>query len=145
MDIFICQTCGHIEFNKIPEKCQICGVEKEKYIQNNNIFKESMERSPEAEVKHVPDISAKKVCGLIPESTCADVIVRIGKVLHPMEEKHYIRFIDCYQDEKYIGRMLLSPINLNPAACFHLKKNVGKITIVENCNIHGYWMSSITL
>jgi superoxide reductase len=78
-------------------------------------------------------------CGLIPENDWVNVIVRIGAALHPMEEKHFIRFIDCYLDQNYIGRVLLTP-GLNPAACFHLKTKGTAVIVVENCTIHGYWM-----
>jgi len=114
-----------------------CG--KDKFLQNDAIFKESSQKSPEAEVKHVPAVTVNKSSRLIPESGCTEVIVRIGKVMHPMEEKHYIRFIDAYQNDKFIARMHLTPLGVYPAACFYLKEAEGKITIVENCNIHGYW------
>ena len=143
MKIFICQVCGHIAFNNLPDKCPVCDAEKDKYIQNDAIFKESIVKSPEAEVKHVPAVTVNKSSSLIPESSCREVIVRIGKVIHPMEEKHYIRFIDAYQNDKYIARVALTPLSVYPAACFYLKEASGKITIVENCNIHGYWMSEI--
>ena len=145
MKIFICQTCGHIEFNSLPEKCPVCLSGKDKFVQNDNIFKESSEKSPEAAVKHVPAVIVNKQCGLIPETPCFDILVRIGKTMHPMEEKHFIQFIDCYQNDKYICRVMFTPMTLNPAACFHLKNGAGKITIVENCNIHGYWKSDVTL
>jgi superoxide reductase len=138
MKIFICKTCGHIEFNSLPDKCPVCFSEKEKFSQNDNIFTESSAKSPEAAVKHIPAVAVNKQCGLIPETPCLDVHVRIGKTLHPMEEKHFIQFIDCYQDDKYVSRVMLTPMTINPAACFHLKNAAGKITIVENCNIHGY-------
>jgi superoxide reductase len=72
-----------------------------------------------------------------------EVIVRIGKVMHPMEEKHYIRFIDAYQNDNFIARMEFAPWGVFPAACFYLKESGGKITIVENCSIHGYWKSEL--
>ena len=145
MKFFICEVCGHIEFNVLADKCPVCGAEKDKFKQNDNIFKESKEKSPEAEVKHVPEIIVNKMCAVISEGNCVDVIAIVGKVIHPMEEKHYIRFIDGYQDDKFIGRFELTPLNLYPATCFHLKKGAGKVTIVENCTIHGYWMSIVTL
>ncbi len=145
MKLFICQVCGHIEFNALPDICPVCGSPKDKYVQNDNVFKESSAKSPEAEVKHVPAITVSKKCGLIPEIPCFDIFVRIGKTMHPMEEKHFIQFIECYQNDKYISRVELKPMAVNPAACFHLKNGAGKITIVENCNIHGYWMSDATL
>jgi superoxide reductase len=145
MKIYVCQVCGHIAFNTLPDICPVCHSPKDKYNQNDNVFKESSEKSPEAEVKHVPAITVSKKCGLIPEVPCFDIFVRIGKNMPPMEEKHFIQFIDCYQNDKYISRVMFTPMTLNPAACFHLKNGAGKITIVENCNIHGYWMSEVTV
>ena len=138
MSNFICQVCGHIEFASVTDKCPVCWADKEKFTQNDNIFKESEEKSPEASVKHIPSMVVEKKCGLISEEGCIDVHVRIGKTLHPMEEKHYIQFIDCYVDKKYAGRALFTTGFLNPAAAFHLKVESGEITIVENCNLHGY-------
>jgi len=143
MKVFICQVCGHIAFNELSNSCPVCGATKDKFIQNDNIFKESSEKSPEAEVKHIPAVTVSENCRLIPESGCRDVTVRIGKVMHPMEEKHYIRFIDAYQNDKFIARMEFTPLGIHPAACFHLKEAKGKITIVEDCSIHGYWKSEI--
>lgn len=143
MKIYICQVCGHIEFNNLPDTCPVCGAPKDKFLQNDAIFKESIQKSPEAEIKHVPAITVNKSCSLLPGSGCTDVIVIIGKVMHPMDEKHYIRFIDAYQNDKFIARMMLTPLSVYPAACFHLKEAGGTITVVENCSIHGYWMSEI--
>lgn len=145
MKIFICTVCGHIEFNSAPEKCPVCFAGKEKFTQNDAVFRESAEKSPEAEVKHIPAVAVIRECGLIPESACADVNVRIGKTMHPMEEKHFIEFIDCYQEDSYVGRMMFTPLNVYPAASFHLKKLSGRITVVEHCNIHGYWKSDVSL
>ncbi len=143
MKIYICQVCGHIEFNNVPDTCPACGAGKDKFLQNDAIFQESIQKSPEAEVKHVPAVTVNKSCSLIPESGCMEVIVRIGKVMHPMDEKHYIRFIDAYQNHKFVARISLMPLSVYPAACFYLKEAGGKITIVENCTIHGYWMSAL--
>ena len=145
MKVFICQVCGHLAFNNSPDNCPVCGAPKEKFIQNDNIFKESSQKSPEAEVKHTPAVIVNKSCQLVTESQCTDVIVRIGKVMHPMEEKHYIHFIDAYQNNKFIARTEFGPLNVFPATCFHLKEGSGKITIVENCTVHGYWMSTLSL
>ena len=144
MKIYICQVCGHLVFNNLPDTCPVCGAEKDKFLQNDAIFKESIQKSPEAEIKHVPVIAVNdESCSIITESGCNDVVIRIGKVMHPMEEKHYIRFIDAYQNDKFIARMEFTPLSVYPAACFHLKEAGGKITIVENCSIHGYWKSEI--
>jgi desulfoferrodoxin-like iron-binding protein len=144
MKIFRCEVCGHLEFNGIPEKCPVCWSEKEKFAQYDKIFEESQAKSPEAEVKHVPFVQVNTTCGLIPDKGCTDILVRIGKTLHPSEEKHFIQFIDCYQNERYLGRAILSP-GIYPAACFHLKESTGKVTITEHCNLHGYWKTEIVL
>jgi len=138
MAIFICSVCGHIEFGKAPDKCPVCMSPREKYSQNDNVFIESEEKSKEAAIKHIPSITINKECKLIPELSCADIIVRIGKAIHPMEAAHYIRFIDCYVDDAYVSRVMLSP-GVFAGACFHLKTKGNKVRIVENCNIHGYW------
>ena len=142
MKCFICNVCGHIAFNEAPAHCPVC--HSDKFTQNDNVFRESAEKSKEAAVKHVPSIKVSKTCGLIPETSCADVIVRIGATLHPMEEKHSIVFIDCYVDGKYAERVMLTP-GVNAAACFHLKQAGSKVTIVEKCNIHGHWMAESSL
>jgi superoxide reductase len=138
MELYICQSCGHVAFNAKPDICPSCGT----YIfeRNDSLFKESEEKSKEASVKHFPQITINKKCGYIPENDCIDIHVRIGATLHPMDEKHYIRFIDCYCDRTFIGRTLLTP-QLNPAACFHVKTPGKPVTLVEHCTIHGYWMA----
>ncbi|MFH0977373.1 MAG: desulfoferrodoxin family protein [Spirochaetota bacterium] len=145
MNIFICQVCGLIEFNAAPEKCPVCGALKSSFKQNDNIFKESAEKSPEAPVKHIPVLTVNKSCALIPEQSCADVLFKIGKTLHPMEEKHFIQWADCYLNNKFIERIQFTPFGVNPAGCLHIKELSGTITIVENCNIHGYWKADIVL
>jgi len=32
-DFYLCPICGHIEFGEAPEKCPICGVSGDKYVQ----------------------------------------------------------------------------------------------------------------
>ena len=57
MKIYICQVCGHIAFNNLPDTCPVCGVEKDNFLQKDAVFKESIQKSPEAEVKHVPAVT----------------------------------------------------------------------------------------
>lgn len=145
MDVFICQACGHIEFNSAPDSCPVCGAPKEQYKQHNNIFTESEEKSSEASVKHIPSVTIEKKCGLIPEEGCVDAFIRVGQTLHPMQESHYIQFIDCYIDDSYIERIYLSPKGVHPAGCIHLKVDRGRLTTVERCNIHGYWKTDTVI
>ena len=144
MSIFICRVCDHIEFGEAPERCPVCGAPKTSFNQNDNIFVEAEEKSKEAAVKHIPAITVKKECGLIPGQGCVDIIVRIGETVHPMEEAHFIQWIDCYVDNQYISRVYLTP-SVYAAGCFHLKNTGSKVRIVERCNIHGHWQAEAAL
>jgi superoxide reductase len=79
--------------------------------------------------KHVPVIDIKE----------NEVTVTVGDVLHPMEEKHYIQFIELLVDEdRYIK--YLKPGDV-PKAVFHINKEYTNISAREYCNIHGLWSS----
>ena len=144
MKVFICKMCGHIEFNDAPEKCPVCGAPQSQFQQNDKVFDESAEKSPEGAVKHVPVVKVVADCKLIPEQSCTDILVRVGETLHPMEEKHFITFLDLYVDDKYVSRMFLSP-DMYPGAVFHLKSTGSKVSVVEMCNLHGYWIDTASL
>jgi len=142
MKVFICQICGHIEFDEVEGNCPVCGAPKEEFVQNDDIFKESRENSPEAESKHVPKVDINKSCSLIEDENCTDVNIRIGETVHPMTDKHYIKFVDCYLDKKFVERLHFMP-DVYAGGTIHLKENQGKVIVVENCNIHGYWMKEV--
>jgi superoxide reductase len=144
MSIHICTVCGHIEFADLAALCPVCKSPKEKYSPNDRIFEESAEKSKEAAVKHIPIITLNKTCGLISEQACVDITVRVGATLHPMETAHFIQFIDCYLDNVHMARGMLTP-GVFAAGCFYLKSRGSKVVIVENCNIHGYWKTEVTL
>ncbi|HBD93476.1 MAG: hypothetical protein A2015_09730 [Spirochaetes bacterium GWF1_31_7] len=139
MSIYVCKVCGHIEFEAAPENCPVCFAPKDKFDNNNTVFTDAMEKSKEGAVKHIPVVQVVQECGLVPEKPCTDILVRIGETLHPMEDKHFIQFIDCYVDHKYVSRIMLTPM-VNPSVVFHLKETGSKVQIVEMCNLHGHWM-----
>jgi len=144
MSIYVCSVCGHIELSEVSTSCPVCKSPIEKYVRNDRIFEESAEKSKEAAIKHIPAVAVNKKCGLIPEQSCVDITVRIGATLHPMENAHYIQFIDCYVDDNYVSRVTLTP-GVFAAGCFHLKTQGSKVKVVENCNLHGYWKTEVSL
>jgi len=75
--------------------------------------------------KHVPVI----------EKTAEGFKVKVGSVPHPMEEKHYIEWVELIVDGK-IQRQFLKPYEA-PEAVFETKP--GKTVAREYCNIHGLW------
>jgi superoxide reductase len=78
-----------------------------------------------AKEKHVPVI----------EKTSDGIKVKVGSVPHPMEEKHYIEWIEIMADGKGY-RQFLNP-GEQPEATFPV---IAKdIQAREYCNIHGLW------
>lgn len=77
--------------------------------------------------KHVPII----------EKTSSGIKVRVGSVPHPMEENHYIEWIEVIVDGKSY-REYLKPGD-KPEAEFCVKGE--NIFAREYCNIHGLWKS----
>ena len=78
--------------------------------------------------KHVPVVSAEG----------GGVKVKVGSVPHPMEDKHFIQWIELIADDKrYVE--FLKP-GAKPEAEFCV--NAAKVTAREYCNLHGLWKSS---
>jgi superoxide reductase len=78
-----------------------------------------------AKEKHVPVV--EKVAG--------GFKVKVGSVAHPMEEKHYIEWIEVIADGK-VYRQFLKP-GAAPEAVFNIE--AAEITAREYCNLHGLW------
>ncbi|MCU0914269.1 MAG: desulfoferrodoxin [Planctomycetes bacterium] len=75
--------------------------------------------------KHVPVI----------EQSNGAVKVKVGSIPHPMEEKHYIEWIEVITDGK-VYRQSLRPGGA-PEAVFPL--GAERIIAREYCNLHGLW------
>ncbi|MEM5766289.1 MAG: desulfoferrodoxin [Candidatus Aenigmatarchaeota archaeon] len=79
------------------------------------------------EEKHVPVV----------EKTEKEIKIKVGVVPHPMEESHYIEWIEAIVDGKSF-RKFLKPGD-RPEAEFEIKVN--EIQARAYCNIHGLWKS----
>jgi len=77
--------------------------------------------------KHVPVI----------EKIERGIKVKVGSMPHPMEEKHYIEWIEIIADGKSY-RQFLKPGD-SPEAEFEVEAK--SIEAREYCNIHGLWKS----
>jgi superoxide reductase len=75
--------------------------------------------------KHVPVI----------EKTVAGYTVKVGSVPHPMEEKHWIQWIELLADGVAYHRFLKP--GQAPEAEFRI--NAATVTAREYCNLHGHW------
>jgi len=144
---FVCSVCGFISINgSAPDVCPVCGSPKKVFQEKDDAIKTPSDPKnlSELEKKHIPQIIVVKKCGLIPQG-CQDVHVKIGEIQHPMTPEHSIKHIDFYIDNEFISRVILTPEKLNPAAALHLKAQSGKLTVVEFCNLHGYWINETQL
>jgi superoxide reductase len=78
-----------------------------------------------AREKHVPVV----------EKAAGTFNVKVGSVPHPMEEDHYIEWVEIIVDGKAY-RQFLKPGG-SPEATFDIKAE--KVTAREYCNLHGLW------
>ena len=116
--IYKCEVCGNIvEVLHTGVGELVCCGEPMKLLVENTV--------DAAKEKHVPVI----------EKSGNKVTVKVGSVAHPMEEKHYIEFIELMADGK-VYRKFLKPGD-KPEATFEV--TAAKLTAREYCNLHGLW------
>ena len=119
LQVYKCEVCGNIvEMIYVGGGTLVC------CNQNMTAFNEKSQ--DEGNEKHLPVV----------EETDSGVKVKVGSVQHPMEEDHYIQWIEVITKEKAY-REFLNPGDI-PEAEFCVKKD--DITAVrELCNKHGLW------
>ncbi|MGE0085699.1 MAG: desulfoferrodoxin [Desulfococcaceae bacterium] len=118
LQVYKCEVCGNIVEVLVGGKGElVCCGKPMKLMAENTV--------DAAKEKHVPVI--EKIDG--------GVKVKVGSVAHPMEEKHYIQWVEIIADGKTY-RQFLKPGD-KPEAVF--KVDAAKVTAREYCNIHGFW------
>ncbi|MCL2844271.1 MAG: desulfoferrodoxin [Chitinivibrionia bacterium] len=122
-NFYICKHCGNIAVLVISSGVPlVCCGEKMSVITPNT--------TDASQEKHVP-VAIKEGDKLV---------VKVGEVPHPMEEKHFIQFI--YVQTKNGGQKKnLSPSD-EPTATFSFV-NDEPIAVYEYCNLHGLWVKEI--
>ena len=122
-EIYKCDICGNIVevLHAGAGELVCCGKPMRLCIAN------TVDASKE---KHVPVI----------EKTTEGVKVSVGSIPHPMEDKHYIEWIEIHADGKVL-RQFLKP-GEPPAAQFVALQAAGPLTAFEYCNLHGLWKAS---
>ena|SRR3990170_438044 len=120
-NIYKCNVCGNIiEILHSGSGQLICCGQPMELLKENT--------TDASQEKHVPVI----------ERTASGIKVKVGSVPHPMEDKHYIEWIEIIADGRSY-RKFLKPGD-KPEADFEIKAD--KIEAREYCNIHGLWKSS---
>jgi len=118
LEVYKCEHCGNIvEIVHGGGAPLVCCGEEMKQLTENTV--------DAAKEKHVPVI----------EIGDGVVKVTVGSVLHPMEEKHYIEWIEVIADGK-VYRQALQPGDV-PTATFNITATT--LTARELCNLHGLW------
>lgn len=64
------------------------------------------------------------------------ILVKVGSVEHPMEEKHSIRFIEVLTKDQVLRAELVP--GQKPAVEFAIKPE-DVVEVREYCNLHGLW------
>lgn len=119
LEIYKCEICGNIVevLHKGKGELVCCGAPM-KLFQENTV--------DAAKEKHIPVI--EKIEG--------GFRVKVGSVAHPMEDKHYIEWIEVITDDGRVCRQFLQR-GKTPDAVFRIKAS--KITARAYCNLHGLW------
>ncbi|MDQ7784295.1 MAG: desulfoferrodoxin [Desulfomonilaceae bacterium] len=117
LQIYKCDVCGNIVemLHAGDGELVCCG-------QNMKLFVENTVDA--AKEKHVP----------VGERVDGGLKVKVGSVPHPMEEKHYIEWVEIVSGDKAY-RQFLKPGEA-PEAVFPVE---GEWTLREYCNLHGLW------
>lgn len=118
--IYRCEKCGNIVEVLHSEKPPISCCNQSMTQLTENTVDAALE-------KHLPVI--EKVEG--------GYKVKVGSVAHPMEEKHWIEWIEL-NGQGVIYRHFLNPGDI-PEATFML--NAENVTARAYCNLHGFWKS----
>jgi superoxide reductase len=120
LQIYKCEACGNIvEVLHGGDGELVCCGEPMKLMTENTV--------DAAKEKHVPVI----------EKADGGYLVKVGAVAHPMEEKHYIEWIELLADGKAY-RQFLEP-GQKPEAFFPIQAS--SVSAREYCNLHLLWKS----
>lgn len=116
--IYKCDVCGNIVELVHTGKGQLVCCGKPMELKKANDQDASLE-------KHVPMV----------EATDGKIKVAVGSVSHPMQEEHFIEWIEVVADGR-TARKYLKP-GEEPAAEFSVASD--SVEVRAYCNLHGLW------
>ncbi len=123
-EIYKCDVCGNIVEVLVNGAGTLVCCGQNMTLQKENVTDAAVE-------KHVPVMRVED----------DSVIIKVGEVEHPMEEKHYIQFIEVITDNK-VYRKDLKP-GEKPKAMFEISVSEKIVKIREYCNLHGLWVKVV--
>ena len=117
-EVYKCELCGNIVEVLNGGKGELVCCGKPMTLLTENTVDAAKE-------KHIPVV----------EKTVDGYKVKVGEVAHPMEEKHYIEWVELIADGR-ANRQFLKPGD-SPEAYFKIDAN--NVTARAYCNLHGLW------
>lgn len=118
LQVYKCNLCGNIVEMYHAGKGELVCCGEAMVLQAENTVDAAKE-------KHVPVI----------EKVANGFKVALGSVPHPMEEKHYIEWIELVADDK-VYTQFLKPGDA-PEAVFNIEAD--SVEARAYCNLHGHW------
>ncbi len=120
--MYKCEVCGNIvEITHAGAGTLVC-CGQPMVLQKENIVDAALE-------KHVP----------VRESVGDKVIVKVGSAEHPMEEAHYIEWIEVFTSTRVYRKYLKPGIDRQAKIDFTVQGELVKVRAY--CNLHGLWES----
>ncbi|MGM0453139.1 MAG: desulfoferrodoxin [Thermodesulfobacteriota bacterium] len=122
LELYKCEVCGNIvEVYNGSFGTLVCCEKPMVLLEENTV--------DAAKEKHVPVI----------EKADGGFTVKVGEVAHPMEEKHYIQWIELIADGISYTRFL----NPGDAPEAYFCVDAAQLTAREYCNLHGHWKNTL--
>jgi superoxide reductase len=118
LEIYKCMLCGNIVE-------VLHGGDGELVCCGQPMANLAAKTADQGKEKHVPVI--EKIDG--------GIKVKVGSIPHPMEEKHYIEWIEIIADGRAYRQFLNQ--GQTPEAIFNVKAD--NVIAREYCNLHGLW------
>jgi len=121
--VYKCNVCGNIVevVHEGAEALVCCGQPMQLLVEKSE---------EEGNEKHLPVV----------EKTNGGIKVKVGSVQHPMEEKHYIEWIEVVTRDGSLKKFL-NPGDI-PEALFNVDYN-DVLYAREHCSIHGLWKNEL--
>jgi len=118
LQVYECEICGNmVEVIHTGKGELVCCGKPMKLMEENTV--------DAAKEKHVPVIEKRE----------DGYLIKVGSVDHPMEDKHYIEWVELIVGDKAY-RQFLKP-GQKPEAFFDIKEE--NVSAREYCNLHGLW------
>ena len=123
-EVYRCEVCGNIvEVNHEGSGTLVCCGQPMTLM--------AAKSSDAGNEKHLPVV----------EKAEHGTSIKIGSVLHPMEEKHYIEWIEVFMKS---GKVMRIPLHPGDQPEVHIGHSIEDLLEVRAyCNIHGLWSTKL--